>query len=152
MLHNHPYFSKYLPNRDFWECGRVGYTKSLFLHLDSNYHGRIFLMYTFLNMGVCWKAWNIQEKAWMVSSGLLICLVATLCPALCNPVDCSLPGSSVHEISQARILEWFAISFSRGSFWLRDWTPVSCFDRGILYCWATREAHKLWLILVNFNS
>ena len=49
-------------------------------------------------------------------------------------------GSSVHGISQARILEWVAISFSRGSLWLRDWTHISCIGRQILYCWATREA------------
>ena len=42
-------------------------------------------------------------------------LVAQLCPTLCNPMYCSLPRSSVHVISQARILEWVAISFSRGS-------------------------------------
>ena len=43
------------------------------------------------------------------------CSVAKLCPTLCDPMDCSLPGSSVHGISQARILEWVALSFSRGS-------------------------------------
>ena len=43
------------------------------------------------------------------------CLVAQLCPTLCNPMDCSPPGSSVHGIFQARVLEWVAISFSRGS-------------------------------------
>ena len=42
-------------------------------------------------------------------------IVAQSCPTLCNPVNCSLPGSSVHGIFQARILEWVAISFSRGS-------------------------------------
>ena len=47
------------------------------------------------------------------------------CPTLCNPMDCSLPGSSVHEIFQARILEWVAISFSRGSSQSRDQTRVS---------------------------
>ena len=52
--------------------------------------------------------------------------VAQSCPTLCNPMDCSLPGSSVCGISQARILEWVAISFSRGSSWPRDWTHVSC--------------------------
>ena len=51
--------------------------------------------------------------------------VAQLCPTLCDPMDCNLPGSSVHGIFQARVLEWVAISFSRGSFWLRDWTQVS---------------------------
>ena len=40
--------------------------------------------------------------------------VAQLCPTLCNPMDCSPPGSSVHRILQARILEWLAIPFSRG--------------------------------------
>ena len=40
--------------------------------------------------------------------------IAQLCLTLCDPMDCSLPSSSVHGISQARILEWFAISFSRG--------------------------------------
>ena len=52
---------------------------------------------------------------------------------LCNPVDCSPSGSSVHEISQARILEWVAISISRGSFQLRDRTWVSFIGRQILY-------------------
>ena len=47
------------------------------------------------------------------------------CPTLCNPTDCSLPGSSVHEIFQARILVWVAVSFSRESFGPRDGTQVS---------------------------
>ena len=42
--------------------------------------------------------------------------VAQLCPTLCDPMDCSLPGSSIHGIVQARVLEWVAISFSRGIF------------------------------------
>ena len=58
----------------------------------------------------------------------------------CNPKDCSLPGSSVHGIFQARILEWVAISFPRGSSWIRDWTRVSSIGRQICYRWATREA------------
>ena len=53
-------------------------------------------------------------------------LVAKSCPTLCDPLDYSQPGSSVHGILQARILEWFAISFSRGSSQPRDWTHVSC--------------------------
>ena len=43
-----------------------------------------------------------------------------------DPMDCRPPSSSVHAIFQERILEWVAISFSRGSFWLKDQTPVSC--------------------------
>ena len=45
---------------------------------------------------------------------------------LCDPMDCSPPGSSVNGILQARILEWVAVSSSRGPFWPRDWTQVSC--------------------------
>ena len=48
--------------------------------------------------------------------------VAQLCPTLCDPMNWGLPGSSVHEILQARILEWVAMSFSRGSSQPRDWT------------------------------
>ena len=48
------------------------------------------------------------------------CLVAQSCPTLCHPMDCSPPGFSVHGILQARILEWVAISFSRGSSRPRD--------------------------------
>ena len=48
------------------------------------------------------------------------------CPTLYDPMDCSLPGSSVHGILQARVLEWVAVSFSRGSSQPRDRTRVSC--------------------------
>ena len=54
------------------------------------------------------------------------CLVAQSCRTLCNPVGCSLPGSSVHGISQARVLEWVAISSTRGSSSPRDWTEPKC--------------------------
>ena len=50
-----------------------------------------------------------------------------------DPIGCRPPGSSVHGISQARILAWVAISFSRGSFQPRDQTRVSCIGRQILY-------------------
>ena len=49
-------------------------------------------------------------------SSCCCCLVGMLCPTLCNPMDCSSPGASVHEISQARILEWVAVSFSYSLF------------------------------------
>ena len=55
----------------------------------------------------------------------VVCLVAQSCLTLFNPMDCSPPGSSVHGILQARILEWVAIPFSRGSSWPRDQTQVS---------------------------
>ena len=53
----------------------------------------------------------------------------------CNSMDCSLPGFSVHGISQASVLESVAVSFSRGSSWHRDQTHVSCIGRWILYHW-----------------
>ena len=49
-----------------------------------------------------------------------------LCSTLCDPTECSPPGSSVHGILKERKLEWVATSSSRGSFWPRDWTRVSC--------------------------
>ena len=58
-----------------------------------------------------------------------------------DPVDCSLPGSSIHGILQARILEWVAISFSRGSSPPRDRTQVSCIAGRRFTLWATRKAH-----------
>ena len=76
------------------------------------------------------------------------CLLAKLCPTLLWPMDHSLPGSSVHGISQARILEWVAISYSRGSSQPRDQTHISCFGMQILYHWATWEAQwELTLVL-----
>ena len=68
-------------------------------------------------------------------------LVAQLCLTLCGPVDCSLPGSSVHGILQARILEWVAILFSRGSSWSRNQTQISCIAGGFFSIWTIREAH-----------
>ena len=67
-------------------------------------------------------------------------LVIELCPTLHNPRDCSWPGSSVHGILQARILEWVAIHFSRESSWPRDWTQVSSIAGSCFTIWASREA------------
>ena len=64
-------------------------------------------------------------------------LVAQSYPTLCDPMDCNPPGSSVHEIFQARILEWVAISFSRGSSQPRDRTWVSCTAGKFFTDWAT---------------
>ena len=67
----------------------------------------------------------------------------------CDPLNCILPGSSDHEISQERILELVAISFSRGSFQPRNWTCVSCIAGGFLTYWAIREAPlSPWLAVI----
>ena len=86
--------------------------------------------YIFLNqwMHACMHAKSIQS-----------------CPTLCDPRDYSLPGSSVYGIFQARILEWVAMTSSRGSSWPRDQTWVSwvsCLGRWVLYHCATWEAGK----------
>ena len=68
---------------------------------------------------------------------VLVCLDAQSCPTLFNPMDYSLPGSSVHGILQARILEWVAVSFSRGSS--QGLKPCTLHCRGFFTIWATRE-------------
>ena len=60
-----------------------------------------------------------------------------MCPTLWNPMDCSLPGSSIHGIFQAKVLEWVAISFSKGSSQPRDRTQVSCIAGRHFTIWAT---------------
>ena len=75
------------------------------------------------------------------STLLHACSVAKSCPTLCDPMDCSLPGLSVHGLFQARIVVWVAISL-RGSSWPRDWTCVFCVGRWVLSHWATREAPR----------
>ena len=65
-------------------------------------------------------------------------LVSQSCRTLCDPMNyCSLPSSSVHGILQGRILEWIAISFSRGSSQRRDGTQVSCIAGGFFTNWTT---------------
>ena len=70
--------------------------------------------------------------------------VAQLCLTLCNPVDCSLPGSSLHGILQARILEWVTTSSSWGSSWPRDQTLVSHIAGRRFNLWATNDANVSW--------
>ena len=65
---------------------------------------------------------------------------------LCDPMDCSLPGFSVHGILQARILEWVAISFSRGSSWRRDRTWVSRIVGRCFTVWVTKD-HMVDLLI-----
>ena len=77
---------------------------------------------------LCWPGRLI--KAFMCAKSI------QSCPTLCNHMDPSPPGSSVHGILQARILEWVAVPSSRGSSWPRDWTCVSyvsCISRQVLY-------------------
>ena len=81
---------------------------------------------------------------WSPVGGKVKVSVFQLCLTLWNPMDCSPPGFSVHEILQARILEWIAIPLSRGSSQPRDWTQVSSIAGRLFTVWAT--------ILINLLS
>ena len=119
----------------------------------------------FLGTLICWPT----QKPSRSGSGVFIFIGAWLplyrhgwlyhcmCVLSCSVMSDSLspPGSSVHEIFQARILEWVAISFSRGSSWPRDWTYISCISRvsrQILYHCATWKAGLYpWLLVIALN-
>ena len=77
--------------------------------------------------------------------------VSQSCLTICDPMDCSPSGSSVHGILQVRILEWVAISFSRGSSQPRDWTQVSHIAGRFFNLWATREDHFIPIIFLNYT-
>ena len=89
--------------------------------------------------------WSMLKKSSIIKifeRPFIVCEVSEVaqsCPTLCNPVDCSLPGFSVHGILQARVLEWVAISFSRGSSQPRDRTQVFHNGGRCFNLWATRE-------------
>ena len=78
-------------------------------------------------------------------------LVTKLCPTLVTPWT-NPPGTSVRGISQARILEWVAISSSRGSSQPRDQTCISCIAGGFFYYWATREVHLFNRIVLHISE
>ena len=88
------------------------------------------IIYIYINLKFLTTCFFRQLKSLVVQA--LSCV-----QLFCDPIYYSLPGFSVHDISQARILEWVAISFSRVSSWPRDPPQVSCIGRQILCHWAT---------------
>ena len=94
------------------------------------------------------ESWRVRHN-WATFTFIVVVSLISWVWLFCDPIDSSLPGSSVHGISQARILEWVAISSSRGSVQLRDWTQASCINRWILSLGATRDPSfpKYWRIL-----
>ena len=73
-------------------------------------------------------------------NAVCVCVLVTqLCPTLCDPMDCSPLGTSVHGILQTRILEWVYVPFSRGSSWPRDQTRISHIGSRFFTVWASRE-------------
>ena len=111
---------------------RVGISKHAYWCIECFYHRRV------LGFVKCFLSTVVPLWAHC-------CLVAQSCPSLCDPTDSSPPGSYVHGILQARILEWVAISFCRESSRPRDWTQVSCTGEqvsctgGFFTFYATRE-------------
>ena len=96
-----------------------------------------FLLIDLLTTGVNPEGKNVFKRENIgFAFGASVCARAQLCLTLCDPMDCSPPGPSVHGTFLVRIIEWVAISFSRGSSRPRDQTPVSCVScigRWILY-------------------
>ena len=70
--------------------------------------------------------------------------VAQSCPTLCDPMDCSLPGSSVHGIFQARVLEWGAISIWNTKSWIFPWVPIKHYHLSLLHFSNTFYLHLSW--------
>ena len=111
--------------------------------------GNVSQLWTILILCYCCtggKTYPTSSVASIIQLKKKLCMHAQSCPTLCNPNDCSPPGSSVHGIFQARILEWVAIFYSRGSSWPRDQTRVSgisCIGRRVPYHCVTCVAHKL---------
>ena len=101
-------------------------------------------LYSIVGNNLCGKRiWKRIDMCWFV------CVHAQSCLTLCDTMDCSLPGSSVHGVSQARIPVWVAVSSSRGSARPRDWncvSRVSCIGRWVLFYCATWEALIRWLV------
>ena len=83
---------------------------------------------------------------------MCVCSVIQSCPTLCNLTDCSPPGSSVHGISQARLLEWVAMPSSRGSLRPRNWIYVSCVSCIMVGFFTTEPLGKLLFSLKIMSS
>ena len=102
---------------NFMDCIAHGFAKSLKRLSDFHFH--------------------LLSHSWMCTLSYSVCL------SLCEPIGCSPPGYYVHAISQARILEWVAISFSKGFFLTQELNLHLLFGRGTLYHFATCEAPEV---------
>ena len=105
-------------------------------------HG-LFFWYKF-GFGKCFGA-SFWTNHWLVIANCMKVKSRSVVSDSCDSMDCSLPGFSVHGIFLARVLEWVAFSFSRGSSQPRDRTQVSRIAGRCFTLWATREAHYFLL-------
>ena len=81
----------------------------------------------------------------------VFCVSDSACLILCDTINCSLPHSSIHGVLQARILEWIAMPFSRGSSWPRDQTQVSCIADRFFTTWAQGKPVPIWTAFLPFE-
>ena len=88
-------------------------------------HHHVDIINVFYTRGLLWSIMLVCPHVHILKC-MRACSITKSCSALCNPMDCSPPGFSVHGILQARILEWVAVSSSRGFSRPRDWTWISC--------------------------
>ena len=122
--------------------GEVQFLSKLISNFFSTIYRRIFFFHICIASGSFLEKSVDHRNEWFYL-GWLMCSVAKLCPALCYPMDYRLPGSSVHEIFQARVLEWVDISFFRGYSWPR-YLPASPTSPGLackfFTTWASWES------------
>ena len=124
------------PNMGVW-IHVYTYTYLCFYYI----HVQIYVYYMYTQTYILYTRYNV------LYIHIHICIlkwseIAQSCPTLCDPMDCSLPVSSVHGIFQAIVLAWIAISFSRGSSQPRDGTRISRIVDKCFTVWATREVHS----------
>ena len=128
--------------------------------LSMEFHARIleciailFSRRSFQPRDQTWVSWISGQHHHLSYQGTYITKVksevAQLCLTLCDPMDYSPPGSSIHGIFQVRLLEWVAISFCRGSSWPRDWNWVSHITDRHFTVWTTREASYITKRLIQ---
>ena len=130
-------FNHYLfRNNVFYKLVFITYVSDIQFRWDSSQQSKHIFDLRYQPMHLSWII-NFQKcgRHWIVLN--TACVLSHFSRVqLCSPMDCRLPGPSVHRILQARILEWIVIPFSRGSSQPRDWTcvsPVSCISRQVFY-------------------
>ena len=125
-----------------FSCSLLSFLKTI--TLKSSLRNRFISLWSVTEKQLC--SFGIVKFSWFffffnISCSLILysVLVTQSCPTLFDPMDCSLPGSSVHRNLQARTLEWVSVFFSRGSSRPRDRTQVSCIAGRFFALWVTKE-------------
>ena len=127
------------PHPELEQSPRIPHPKIHLSKLEDRKQESLVTVFYILEFG---GTWQVTECTGASIKGKWKSEVTQWCPTLCDPMDCSLPGYSIHGTFQARVLEWIAISFSRGFSWPRNRTRVSCIAGRRFTLWATREAHS----------